>query len=113
MLEILYRIYEVAADGEIVKNETFGIESISKVCNHEIAMDCTVCDSRDQFKQLMRECYGGDIKFAYNRKYPPGTMYCIIIGEHCYSTDAYFVKHEYTCPDVNSLFAAIHHLTIS
>ena len=58
MLEILYRIYEVAADGEIVKNETFGIESISKVCNHEIAMDCTVCDSRDQFKQLMRECYG-------------------------------------------------------
>lgn len=97
MLEILYRIYEVA-DELIPENEqAFGMDSLSKKYSHEIAMDCLMCENRQAFKESIKELYGKDIKFAYNRKYPPGTMYCIIIGEHCYDKEKYFNRIEFTC----------------
>lgn len=98
MLEILYRIYEVA-DKEIPSEcQAFGMSSLSKSNSYEVAMDCLICDSRDEFKALIRDVYGSDIKFAYSRKYAPGTLYCIIIGETCYNTESYFFKREFECP---------------
>lgn len=98
MLEILYRIYEVA-EGQIPDAEqALGMASLSKSNSYEVAMDCCICNSRDQFKALIRDAYGADIKFAYSRKYPPGTLYCIIIGESCYNIDSYFFKREFECP---------------
>ena len=63
MLEILYRIYEVADEETAKKNRendmNFGIfSSTSKAENTELIMDCKVCDSREQFKEIIRAEYG-------------------------------------------------------
>lgn len=97
MLEILYRIYEVADETVPESEQPFGMDSLSKKYSHEIAMDCMICESRQDFKDSIKDLYGKNIKFAYNRKYPPGTMYCIIIGEHCYDKEKYFNRLEFTC----------------
>lgn len=103
MLEILYRIYEVA-DEEIAQRDRetdigYGIfSSTSKQENIELVMDCKICDSREQFKELIREEYGKDIAFAYRKgKLKPHDLYCVIIGEHCYNTERYFNKVTFTC----------------
>ena len=103
MLEILYRIYEVADEETAKKNRendmNFGIfSSTSKAENTELVMDCKVCDSRDQFKEIIRAEYGEKIAFAYRKdKMKAGDLYCIVIGEHCYDTERYFQKHTFTC----------------
>lgn len=100
MLEIIYRIYEVATEDSQPKVDEadFGLfDSISSTRNIELAMDCMVVESRDQFKQIIRDSYGADIKFRYSRSMKPGTVYCIIIGEHCYTVEKYFNRIETTC----------------
>ena len=102
MLEILYRIYEVA-DGETAqKNRNTNIDfgffsSTSKSENIELLMDCMLCDSRDQFKDAIKSMYGDGIAFRYSRKLQPGDLYCIIIGEHCYNTNKYFDRIKFNC----------------
>lgn len=57
MVEIVYRIYEVA-DEKTAKENTekdfeFGLySSISKSQNNELVMDCLICESREEFKKL-------------------------------------------------------------
>ncbi len=103
MLEILYRIYEVADDETAKRNlesdREFGLfSSTSKAENTELVMDCKACDSREQFKELIRSEYGNDIAFAYRKgKLKAGDLYCIIIGEHCYDTKRYFNKITFMC----------------
>ena len=102
MLEIIYRIYQVAND-EIKKiNLTsdigFGLySSTSKEHNIELLMDCMVCDNREQFKDIIRNTYGESISFRYSKKLKSGDLYCIIIGEHCYNTERYFNKIHFKC----------------
>ncbi len=103
MLEILYRIYEVADEETAKKNRendmNFSIfSSTSKAENTELVMDCKVCDSRDQFKEIIRAEYGENIAFAYRKgKLKAGDLYCIVIGEHCFDTERYFQKQTFTC----------------
>lgn len=102
MLEIIYRIYEVAdektAIQNIAKDENFGLfSSISKSRNNELHMDCMMCDNRDQFKQIIRDTWGKDTAFRYSSKMQPGDIYCIIIGEHCYNSERYFNRITFTC----------------
>jgi hypothetical protein len=102
MLEILYRIYEVADEETAKKNlekngESFGFWSTSKACNIELLMDCLICDSREQFKEIIKSEYGENIAFRYSKKLNAGDLYCIIIGEHCYNTENYFNKVTFTC----------------
>lgn len=102
MLEILYRIYQVATPEEAEKNLQNDIDhglysSTSQAQNFELLMDCMIVDSREQFKSIIRDTYGAKIKFAYSKKLNPGDLYCIIIGEHCYNTERYFDKITYTC----------------
>lgn len=97
MLEIIYRIYEVADDETAAKNRKkdidFGLySSISKAQNIELLMDCLICDNREQFKDIIKGQYGENIAFRYSRKLKAGDLYCIIIGEHCYNTERYFNK---------------------
>ena len=87
MLEIIYRIYEVADEETAMKNLEsacdFGMfSSTSKNENIELLMDCLVCDSREQFKEIIRSVYGENIAFRYSRKLKAGDLYCIITGEH-------------------------------
>lgn len=101
-LEILYRIYEVADEETAAKNRRDEIEhgfysSTSKAENIELLMDCMLCESREQFKEIIRSMYGGEIAFRYSRKLRPGDLYCIIIGEHCYNTNKYFDKVSFRC----------------
>lgn len=102
MLEIIYRIYEVADEEQATKNLANNLEmnlysSESRARNNEIVMDCMIVDSREQFKQIIRDSYGPDTPFRYTKKLKPGDVYCIIIGEHCYNTEKYFRKIEYDC----------------
>lgn len=102
MLEVIYRIYEVADEETAAKNREkdlgFGLfSSTSKVENTEILMDCLICDSREQFKEIIKEQYGQAIAFRYSKKLKAGDLYCIIIGEHCYNTERYFNKVTFTC----------------
>ena len=103
MLEILYRIYEVA-DEETAKlnlelDRGYGIfSSTSKAENNELLMDCKICDSREQFKEIIKSEYGNSIAFSYRKgKLKAGDLYCVIIGEHCYDTERYFNKVTFTC----------------
>lgn len=102
MVEIVYRIYEVA-DEKTAKENTekdfeFGLySSISKSQNNELVMDCLICESREEFKKIIKDEYGSGISFRYSRKLRPGDLYCVIIAEHCYSTEKYFNKVTFTC----------------
>ncbi len=101
MLEVLYRIYEVADEETKAKNLQseidFGFCSTSQAQNIELLMDCLICDSRERFKEIIRSEYGNGIAFRYSRKLKPGDVYCIIIGEHCYDTEKYFNKMKFKC----------------
>lgn len=60
MLEIIYRIYEVAdeetAAANLKKDFEFGLySSISKAQNTELVMDCLVCESREHFKEIINK----------------------------------------------------------
>ena len=99
MLEILYRIYEVKDPEKHLNNaSTLGMWSISKDVSDEIVMTTCICDSREQFKEIIKDTYG-DIPFRYSKKLKPGNQYCVIIGEHCYDLDKYFNKCEFECPN--------------
>ena len=98
MLEIIYRIYEVNEPSTTCNLQEFGIySSTSQSCNTEILMDCMLVDSRDQFKQIIKDAYGENTPFRYSKKLKPGSVYCIIIGEHCYNTERYFNKMTFEC----------------
>ena len=102
MLEVIYRIYEVADKETAEKNReqdiSFGFySSTSKAENNELLMDCMLCDSRDDFKSAIRSMYGENVSFRYSKKLTPGDLYCIIIGEHCYDTNKYFQKISFKC----------------
>lgn len=101
MLEVIYRIYEVADEKTAAENaeinRDMGLFPNSKLHNTELLMDCKVCDSRDHFKDIIRNEYGDSVAFRYSKKLKPGDVYCIIIGEHCYNTERYFNKVTMTC----------------
>lgn len=102
MLEVIYRIYEVAdektAEENLKKDLDFGIfASTSKMQNTELLMDCIICDDRNHFKDIIRSQYGENIAFRYSKKLKAGDIYCIIIGEHCYNTEKYFNKVTFNC----------------
>lgn len=101
MLEVLYRIYEVLPENERFSSD-FGW-SLSDRMSKELVMDVYCCETRDDFKQYIRDIYGKDIKFAFSSKYKPGQIYCIIIGEHLYagSEDKYFTRIEFNCTNCN------------
>ena len=93
MLEIFYRVYEVCSKEEqserLERAEQFGFYlgregSISKLQNKCIWEDVLICESRDRFKEIMRDSYGSDLAFAYSKRLQAGALYCIIVGEHCY-----------------------------
>lgn len=102
MLEIIYRIYEVADEKTAEENRKKDIEfglfsSISKAQNIEIVMDCILCETREDFKEIIRGQYGEKTAFRYSSKMKPGDLYCVIIGEHCYNTERYFNKVTFKC----------------
>ena len=100
MVEVLYRIYEVADEQTAEQNMQncggLGL-STSQARNIELLMDCMVCDDREHFKSVIRDMYGQDIPFRYSKKLEPGKVYCIIIAEHCYNVERYFNKVCYDC----------------
>lgn len=95
MLEILYRIYEVLPEEEKLA-QIDGFWLGNTLGNREILMDCCVCDTREQFKDIIRATWG-DIPFRPTKKLAPGDHYCVIIGEHCWTTERYFQKKKYVC----------------
>lgn len=93
MLEVIYRIYQVADKDKKPDNGYLFWDNP----NIELTMDCKICDSREHFKELIREEYGENIPFRNTKKLNTGDLYCIIIGEHCYNAERYFNRIEYTC----------------
>lgn len=106
MLEVIYRVYEVADEKTADENAKLCGDcafelSISQARNIELLMDCIICESREHFKDIIRNQYGEDIKFRYSKKLNPGDLYCVIIGEHCWNTERYFNKVEFVCDHCN------------
>lgn len=94
MLEVIYRIYEVIdKEKQLLENR----DAFFTPYNKELTMDCKICQSREHFKELIKEEYGDNIVFRNSKKLKAGDLYCIIIGEHCYNTERYFNRIEYTC----------------
>lgn len=93
MLEVIYRIYQVADKEKQLENGNLFWGTFNK----ELTMDCKICDSRDHFKELIKEEYGENIRFRNTKKLNVGDLYCIIIGEHCWNTERYFNRIEYAC----------------
>lgn len=96
MLEIIYRIYKAVDNKdklEQIKNNPYAILD-NKV---QLDMDCIVCESRDHFKQLIKDQYGDDILFRRPKTAKTGDLYCTIIGEHCYNVERYFSKTVFKC----------------
>ena len=76
--------------------------SISKIMNEEVLETVCLCDDREQFKNMIRDTWGKDIRFTYSKKLQPNDHYCVIIGEHCYDTEKYFNKYEFECAHCKS-----------
>lgn len=107
MIEVIYRIYQVADPETTDKNMSSDLDyglysSTSKAQNIELLMDCLLCDNRDQFKSIIRDSYG-NIPFKYSKNLSPGNLYCIIIGEHCYNVERYFNKVTFKCACCGSI----------
>ena len=93
MLEAFYRIYEVCSTEErrqnLEKAESLGFYlgregSISKLQNRCLIEGVLICDTRDAFKDIIRDGYGKSVAFAYSKKLESGAIYCVIVGEHCF-----------------------------
>lgn len=100
MLEILYRIYRKKTQEEvsaILDGEKTDYFPWGKLDREEVAMDCFMCETREDFKDYIKSCYGTDIKFRYDKKIKENEYYCIIIGEHAYNVEKYFNTVEYDC----------------
>lgn len=107
MIEVVYRIYEVADEETAQRNSKlnsdFGLySSTSQNLNIELVMDCCICDDREHFKSIIRGMYGEKIPFRYSKKLQPGDVYCIIIGEHCWNPERYFNRIELSCDYCNA-----------
>lgn len=109
MLEIIYRIYEYLSDEdyekELAESSSYNFVSRKK----QIKLDCLICDSREQFKEIIQKQYDKDISFKFSKSVKLGDLYCVIIGEHCYNTEKYCSKVEFTCTNCESkvtLFAS-------
>ena len=97
MLEVIYRIYEVADKEKLSEEIKKECSFLGVSTNIELTMDCKICESREHFKELIKGEYGENIAFRNTKKLKAGDLYCIIIGEHCYNTDKYFNRVEYNC----------------
>ena len=83
MLIISYKIYSVGGEKEF---SGFGYSAPRTLIDY----NSMVCDSREQFKKIMRETYNGNIKFARSKKMIDGDLYCIITRNTEYESE--FIK---------------------
>lgn len=107
MLEILYRIYQVndvKLTEEQIQNDEYAYETYSNLKSTELAMECLICESRDKFKEIIKDLYGKNIRFTYSKKLDPGDVYCVIIGEHCWNKDKYFTRYDFECDCCHTKF---------
>lgn len=107
MLEILYRIYQVndvKLTEEQIQNDEYAYETYTNLKSTELAMECLICESRDKFKEIIKDLYGKNIRFTYSKKLEPGDVYCVIIGEHCWNTDKYFTRYDFECDCCHTKF---------
>lgn len=98
MLEVIYRIYEIADEDTVSKViENNYCQTWGRARSIELLQECLVCESREQFKEIIKDMYGTNITFRNSRKLKPGDLYCVIIGEHCYNVERYFNKITTKC----------------
>lgn len=93
-MNILYRVYE--KDDE--NTRFYG--NHDNIINQEVC----ICDSREQFKDIMRSMYGPDIKFANSKKLSKGALYIIVISENCYNVEEYVAVEDCKCAYCNRDF---------
>lgn len=107
MLEILYRIYQVndvKLTEDQIQNDEYAYETYTNLKSTELAMECLICESRDKFKEIIKDLYGKNIRFTYSKKLEPGDVYCVIIGEHCWNKDKYFTRYDFECDCCHTKF---------
>ncbi len=99
MNKFIYRIYQInsAKIDKYRNGHEYYFGSISKSVSDIITMDCLVCEDRDKFKDIIKDLYGNEIKFAYSKKLKDDDLYCIIIAEECYNAEQYLSEIKFKC----------------
>lgn len=93
-MEIIYRVYEIEEREEEMWNGT----KITVKENVMLDQNICCCNSREHFKEIMREMYEPKkIHFAKSRKLDVADIYVVIISENCYNTSQYFIVNDYKC----------------
>lgn len=93
-MEIIYRVYEIV---EYVETSWDGEKRENK---DKIILDQTICccNSREHFKDIMREMYAPKkVHFANSKNLKHNDIYINIISENCNNTEQYFVVSDYQC----------------
>lgn len=98
-IEILYRVYRVKGreEAKIIEEGQEYWRFNDSEREEMVTQDAMVCESREKFKELIKEMYGEGVKFRASRQYTEGQIYCVIIGELAYDGERYFNTVEYEC----------------
>ena len=86
-MEIIYRVYEKIVEGQS------GFYNNNKILAQEVLQ----CESRNHFKEIMKDMYGKDIKFCNSPKLEIGKLFIVIISEHCDNAEKYLQVFKFEC----------------
>ena len=95
-MQIIYRVYEKTVEGS---NGWFNQNTI-------LQQDVLQCESREHFKEIMKDFYGKDVAFRNSSKLEIGKIFISIISENCYDPETYLRIFKYTCDECNKEFLA-------
>ena len=94
-MEIIYRIYE--------KNTEEGwFSDNNKILQQEVCQ----CESREHFKQIMKDMYGDKLAFKNSNKLEKGDIFITIISENCYNSPSYLQVFKYKCDECGNEYLA-------
>lgn len=106
-MEIIYRL------NEICEYEKTDWEGKKYTVKEPVILEQNICccNSRDHFKEIMRDMYHPKkIHFINSKKLVEGDIFITIISENCYNTAQYFIVDDYKCACCGKDFKANKHM---
>lgn len=88
-MEIIYRVYEK------VEGNNTGWFNDNIILQQEVCH----CETREQFKEMMRDMYGKDVAFRNSSKLEAGKIFISIISENCYNPELYLKLFKHKCSE--------------
>lgn len=95
-MKIIYRVYEID------HKNTEWYENGKTLLDQQVIL----VESREQFKDLMRDMYGENVSFRQSKNSKDGDIIITIISEDAWDAEDYIVVHEHTCACCGKVFKA-------